>query len=565
MPPLYDPILDSPLFDIFADSASDTYFFAYDLRSGYSRWSKSAVQEFGMPGEYMPDARSAWLPHIHPEDRAVYEKKLDELFSGSGDGVHSCEYRTRSRDGTYLWVRCKGLLRRDARGEPFLFAGVINNLGPVAKYDYVTGLYTIHELNRRVSNTQASASGALLLGLDGFHQINDSHGYRFGNRLLRALAESLVKRFPEGSFYRMDGDKFAYVQPGADRARMRAAFEACRQCADVLTLDDRPVPLSLTGGCVFYPADGTDLDTLYSRADMAMNAAKRMQPGRMLFYTATLCAAEQRRSDLTSALHRDVLNRCAHFELFFQPLLSTRTMDGHHAPGAEVLLRWHNKDFPDAGPAEFIPLLESNGDIVNVGTWVLEQSLRQCRAWMALDGGFPGVSVNVSYQQIIQEDFCDTACRLFAESGLPFGSLCLELTESCRIADLAFLRETMNELQLHGIMTALDDFGTGYASFSVLKSLTPSWIKIDHTLSRDAANNLADRAILSAILSLSAQLGIHSCVEGIETPALEQTAVGAGADLLQGYLYARPMSADAFARRYVGQSALLQLGGNASG
>ncbi|MDD4850415.1 MAG: GGDEF and EAL domain-containing protein [Gemmiger sp.] len=561
MPSAHDPLLDSPLFTLFADSASDTYFYLHDLQSGYSRWSHNAVQEFGMPGEYMADAYTAWLPHIHPEDRPGYEKNIKDTFAGKTNGVHCCEYRAKDKDGTYLWVRCKGFLQYDAAGKPVLFGGVMNNLGPVAKYDYVTGLYTIHELRRRLTLWgNDCVGGLLLLGLDNFHQINDTYGYQFGNRTLHALAAVLSSHLPQGTLYRMDGDKFAYTLPGGTRAQMEEVFALCRRLADALTLDDKPLPVSLTGGCLLMETGGADLDILYSQVDMALNAAKRTQPGQLLFYSAALSAAEHRRSGMSAALHQDVLKGCVNFSLYYQPLLNPNPAASPPPPGAEVLLRWNHPDYPGVGPAEFVPLLESSGDIVPVGTWVLEQAIAQCCAWRVLCPGFPGFSINVSYQQIVQKDFCARVCRLFKSSGLPAGSICLELTESCRIADLQFLYETMVALQSHGIQTALDDFGTGYANFTVLKSLTPDWVKIDYTLSHEAATSHTDFAILTSLLSLSNQLGIRVCVEGIETKALETIAVDAVAALLQGYLYDKPMSAAQFVARYLCRTGTFCLG-----
>ena len=213
MPPLYDPILDSPLFEIFSSCTSDTYFFVTDLRYDYSHWSGSVVREFGLSGEYMQDVRAEWLPPIHPDGRATYESNPDAMFAGKTGDIHCCEYRAQNKEGTYLWLRCKGKLRRDTAGVPTLFAGVINNLGPAAKYDYLTGLYTIHELSRRLS-LSAEPCSLLLFSPDSFRRINDTYGYRFGNEVLCALATRFAVCLPDGIFYRMNGDKYADLLQG---------------------------------------------------------------------------------------------------------------------------------------------------------------------------------------------------------------------------------------------------------------------------------------------------------------------------------------------------------------
>lgn len=543
-------ISDSVLFDIFSQCSSDIYFFVCDVKADYSHWSPAAVAEFDMPGEYMHGAGDAWVQRIHPQDQAEYMRDFTDMLAGKNGDEHNLEFRVRNRYGEYVWVHCRGKLRRDPDGKPALFAGVIKNMGNNPKYDSTTCLYTIHEwqeqLQAALSKPEAQG-GILLFGIDGFARINEMRDYAFGNLTLRTLADRLLGLNLSGRLFRMDGDRFSYWIPDATATDLEAAFARFQVTAGALTVEGQPVPLSLTGGYVLYPNHGDSLSVLRAHLESALLYTKKTHPGGLYGFSEGVYRAEQYANALRAALHTDVKNHCANFELYYQPQYYPAN---NTYPVAEVLLRWHNKDFPDIGPADFIPVLESSGDILTVGRWVLQQALEQLKVWQNIVPGF-GLSVNVSYIQLAQPGFAEMVCQLCARYGTPANTLCLELTESCRMNDVKLLRSAMDILHAHRINTALDDFGTGYANFTVLRALTPQWVKIDHSMVVNTPRNQADHAILASLLELAHRMKIHVCVEGIETETLKTIATGLGADFLQGYLFSRPIPAQEFTRRFL--------------
>ena len=190
-----DSLLDTELFDMLSQSATDVYFYVCDFTAGRTRWSAGAVAEFELQDEYMEASDWMWLCRIPPEDQEKFVRDLEHMMSGKNGDVHHCEYRIRNRAGQYVWIRSRGVLRRDQNGVPTFFAAVLRNMGLNPKYDTTTNLYTVHEFRARLYETLArpdQAGGILLFDIDDFSRINGSHDYAFGNQVLRAFAEKLL-------------------------------------------------------------------------------------------------------------------------------------------------------------------------------------------------------------------------------------------------------------------------------------------------------------------------------------------------------------------------------------
>lgn len=542
------PTLNCELFDLLSQSAMDVYFYVCDLEAGRSRWSAAAVEEFDLKNEYMEASDWMWLCRIHPEDQYNFVRNLEQMMRGNTGDVHHCEYRIRNKAGQYVWIRSRGVLHRDAKGNPARFAVVLRNMGMNPKYDNTTNLYTIHEFRARLYGTLSQTTrrgGILLFDIDDFSRINGSHDYAFGNQVLRAFADKLLAMHLPGSLYRMDGDKFAFWMNDAEPEDLEVVFARFSTAAAELLVGDEEIPLVITGGYVLYPHDGDRAEDLHRRLEVAMNTAKHAGPGSLCAYTAEMYRDEQRIDALRRAIHHAVDNNFEGFSLRYQPQLHTR---GGQCAAAEAILCWSTADYPNVTHEELMAALENSGDILAVGRWALDRAMCQTHGWQAIVPGF-GISMDISSRQIVQKSFLENVCQMALHYALGPNTLCLELNNGCYAAGDRHLSDLTRILRSNSISVALDGFSPEWFSVEMLRKLNPRWVKLSSDFAGDAADSV--NPALPALLALFHQLGVNVCIKGISTQAQAQLADRAGADFVQGMLYTRPLTAKEFFIQYI--------------
>ena len=550
MIPAYSPVLNSTLFELYAESAKDLYFFVWDLKTDYAHWSAAALKEFELPDAYFGDVVQVMAQLIHPDERNAMHAAWLALLNGEGGSSCNLDFRMQDRSGCFRRMRCNGRLPRDTQMKPALFAGFLRDLGTDIRYDRVTGLQNMQELAVHLRNTLSiagSSGGVLLFGIDDFRNVAEDHNAAYANQALRTLADRLLALDVPGQLFRVEDAVFAYWQPGATPTDLEAVFARFRITAGSLTVRETPLPLQITGSYVLYPNHGSSVEALMTRAVRALKHNRKYHPGGLYGFTDAMYRAEEHDRRLRAALRHDVENNCANFSLDFQPQIYPKRGS---ASAAEALLRWHNPEFPDIGPAEFIPILEDSGDILIVGQWAMRTALEQVRLWQSKVPGI-GVSLNVSGRQMSQRGFAEWVCNLLSRYGLSGDSLCLELTPSCRDVPGPVLLNAMKTMQASGISLALDNFGVGADSLQMLRQLPLQWIKPDRSLVKNLPDDPARQAILSGIIEIAHRMKVHVTVVGVENEAQQRFAIIAGADFLQGYQLARPMPAQEFYSKVV--------------
>ncbi|MBT9512207.1 MAG: EAL domain-containing protein [Acidovorax sp.] len=398
---------------------------------------------------------------------------------------------------------------------------------------------------QHISNEQAKGGtlAMLFLDLDHFKNVNDSLGHRIGDILLVAVARRLQSLLsPQDTVSRLGGDEFLLLLPSASAAH--AAEVATRLLAAVaqpFQIDPYELTTTLSVGIAMYPADGDSFDTLYQRADAAMYRAKQSGRNRYGFFTADLEARTARALQIENALRR-ALER-SQFELHYQPQVSLIT---RQVVGAEALLRWRHPEMGMVSPAEFIPVAESSGMIVAIGEWVLHTAVNDAKRWLDMQLPLRAISVNLSAVQFRHPQLPEMVTRCLQQAGLPARRLELELTEGAAVDDPAAALAMMDQLHDRGVRLSMDDFGTGYSSLSYLKRFQIYKLKIDQSFVRDLDDDANDRAIVSAIIRMAQALGMQTTAEGVETDGQLEFLREQGCDEGQGYLFSRPLPANAF-------------------
>ncbi|WP_270298179.1 GGDEF and EAL domain-containing protein [Eggerthella sinensis] len=542
--------LDARLFYDAVTFSTDDYLYIIDMSRDTALVSDNMREDFGLPDSLVPGLIPLWRDLIVERDRVRFDESIDDMLSGKTD-VHDVEYQIKNVDDENIWVVCRGLMKRDEHNDPTMFAGVVTCLERKGKVDSVTGLFTHDEcvelLDRLIGCE--SEGGVMLLGLDDFSRINSLNDHAFGNTVLRLFAQSTQRLLPEGgSMFRLDGDMFAVIVDGADRAAMKELYDAVHMVANrPHTIDGVTFFCMASAGIAMIGQDATTAQDLLRNAESALEESKQRGKNTSTFYSAAMTATKLRRLEISDCMQSSVLGGMKHFELYYQPLVDAETMD---LAGAEALLRWNSKDRGSLSPVEFIPVLESYGLIGQVGRWVLEQSFAQCKRWTETHPDFI-MDVNISYLQLLDTDFIPFVEQLIERTGVEPSSIVLEMTESYFVTDMDALRATFDRLRAIGIRIAMDDFGTGYSSLGLLSQSPADIVKIDRLFIKDIHKESFNRAFIDAVIELCHSVGIRVTVEGVEEPTELDAVRAIGADNIQGFFVSRPIPAASFEEQFL--------------
>ncbi|MBD3634920.1 MAG: EAL domain-containing protein [Methylophaga sp.] len=381
----------------------------------------------------------------------------------------------------------------------------------------------------------------LFLDLDRFKTINDTLGHPAGDSLLQQAAKRLKTTLrEEDTIGRVGGDEFLILVSELTTLEDvgHVADKILKALSAPFLVADYELHVSASIGISLYPRDTDDADALIQYADTALYLAKEQGRNTFRFFSPELDSSVRTRlhleNDLRSAIDKNQLF------LQYQPLMDLET---GHCSGAEALLRWQHPEHGLISPDDFIPIAEETGLIIPIGEWVLGQACLQARLWQ--DAGMVDfrVSVNLSRRQLEQAGLPATLRQILHETGCPPQLLELEITESSTMSHPEQAIVRLNALHEMGIGLALDDYGTGYSSLAYLKRFPLDRMKIDRSFVEGIPDDSDDVAIVQTTIVMARQLRLKVVAEGVETSAQRAFLKALGCDEIQGYLFAKPMSA----------------------
>ena len=454
---------------------------------------------------------------------------LAPVLDESGQLVHSIAFSSEAVEGTLAARRIERL----------------------AFHDELTGLpnkaYFVNQMKQHLVRARRDEhrTAVLLVDLDNFHEVNNRLGYEVGDGLLQRVASRLQAALRECDLVaRLRGDEFGVVvDVGPDSV---AAADMARRTINAIgkpfRVEDRDVKIEASVGISTFPDDAEEPEELLDRARRALRRGKQQGRARFHFYAPKLDATIRHLKNFEDELRAAATN--GQLQLWYQPQVAA---EGRLITGAEALIRWNHPSRGLLPPAEFIPLAEQSGQIVQIGAWALHEASRQLAEWQSLGLPEVDVAVNVSAIQFRRQDLVQEVRSALASSGIVPQSLTLEITESVVLQQTDRNLEVLNALRELGVRISLDDFGTGYSSLSYLTRFQVDKIKVDRSFVNQVLRNPVHIAIIDAVVNLGRVLGARINVEGVETQEQLELLLAHKIDEIQGFYFSRPVPPDEFA------------------
>ncbi len=419
----------------------------------------------------------------------------------------------------------------------------MEELRKLAYYDPLTRLPNRTLLRDRIENAIHFANrnntrvAILFIDLDYFKTVNDTMGHEVGDRILVQVAQRLSSVFREtDTVARFGGDEFVAVIPDVKDIRdvIQVADRVLKLFDTPFNANDEDIYLSASVGIALYPDNGKSPTELIKNADMAMYRAKEEGKNSFAFFTENMNRKAVEILSMKNKLHK-ALDR-NEFLLHYQPIYD---LENNAIVGFEALLRWKDPERGMVSPAKFMPILEELGLIKEVGRWVMEKAFERSRDWGERYGIY--VSVNISPRQFTDRNFVKRVLEITAETGALSSNIVLEITETSLMKNPEESVGILKRLKAKGFRISVDDFGTGYSSLAYLKRLPLDIIKVDMTFTQSMVSSEVDRSIVQAVINLARSLKLKSLAEGVETHEQVRILRELGCDLVQGYLFGKPM------------------------
>lgn len=386
----------------------------------------------------------------------------------------------------------------------------------------------------------------LLLDLNRFKVMNETLGFNAGDMILLNTAERLKRALREvDAVFRLGNDEFAIILE--EVAKIEDAAKVAKKILRTFSLPfklsyyEDELYISASIGISIFPQDGSSYEELIKNAETAMYQAKEMEQNNFQHYSPAMNATTFEHLTMEHQLYKALENQ--EFVVYYQPIIN---MKDNTIKGAEALVRWHHSDLGLVSPAEFIPIAEETGLIIPIGEYVMRCACEKAKEWQSKGFDDFHISVNLSARQFQQHDLVQKVEIILLLSDLAPSSLELEITESIGMKNAEHTIKILNELKHKGIKISIDDFGTGYSSLSYLKRFPIDTLKVDQSFVRDIGEGEDSETIVSLVINMAHLLKLKVVAEGVETEQQLSFLKSLKCDLLQGYLFSKPVPSDQF-------------------
>ena len=526
-------------------------------------FSKQFLNALGyQEGEFISSMQGWTTKLLHPKDVEPCSKALLRHIKGETE-LFSIEHRVKHKDGHWMWALSRGMVI--SRNEEDLATRVVGTQTDISSHkesealiwrqaniDLLTGLPNRRlfqsELKKSIQRYKKKAMGPLilmLLDLDNFKTINDTHGHQFGDSLLKEAAKRLNACVKDnGIAARLGGDEFTVVlEDVRDKDTLSdIANKILSELSRPFDIGQETFHVSASIGVTRYPEDADNIDTLIMNADQAMYASKENGRNCYNYFTQDMRTFAKKRLRSINELREAYKEE--QFEIFYQPIIDFAS---GRIVKAEALIRWNHPTRGLVGADDVIPLSEETGLIVDIGNWVFEMGVKQLAQWQKKYDPEFQLSINTSPVQYYHDD-CIVSSWLETMNGLsvPCSDLVVEITENLMLDLEGGVHTKLEEFRKNGVQLALDDFGTGYSSLAYLKNLNSNYLKIDRSFVSNIVESDKNLALCLEIIKIAHIFDMKVIAEGIETQEQAWLLSDGGCDFAQGYFYSKPVPAKVF-------------------
>lgn len=526
----------------FLSGSSDDYFFCIDYESGKIYFFGDLIKKFDVFHESQEyTTLEEWQNVVYPRDVKVLADDLEKVQKGE-QSIHNLTYRMKDRQGNYCWINCRGIPVLDKNNKPIFLMGRVTESPAVTQSDGLTGAMDVTKLTEEINEILATGvEGYLLLvGIDNLKEINLKKGKIFGDQVLKKTSVVFEDNSHTHHIFRINGNRFAALLPGVSKETVREVFQK--------TKNELNTYCSVSGGCVpFRKYHVLDASTFIQYGETCLDLAQGQNLKELKFFTTEDYEKELDKLRLKEELTTAIENNFQGFQLLYQPQINA--VD-YSVWGAEALLRYTSPVKGSIPVFEVITILEQSGLIKKVGLWVLDKALEQCAQWRKILPNFH-ISVNMSYSQFEDESIVSKILDSIFSHKVPGTALTLEVTESMELHTYGKLNKIIEELQFVGIEFSVDDFGTGYSSLSRLKELNIDEIKIDRCFVSGIQKSVYNYRLLNNMIEWANKCDIRVCCEGVEQEEELSVLEKLYPQILQGFLFDKPLSPRDFTDIYI--------------
>jgi diguanylate cyclase (GGDEF)-like protein/PAS domain S-box-containing protein len=503
-----------------------------------------------------------WEKLVHPDDLEIMHKAKENYFQVKNHH-YECEFRMKANDGRYKWIHSRGKALFNEKGQPYWMSGAHVDISKIKEYqeileysaqhDALTGLYNRRFLNEEIENhisaikNENFIEAMLFIDMDNFKLINDTMGHSTGDKLLCIIGEKLSKYKTDNiMLFRLGGDEFIfYLKQQINKEAIETfARKIQKSVSEPISLMGGIINPTVSIGIALYPEDGENVGNMLRCADIAMYKAKKAGKNVYHFYNDVMNKELLERVNIENQMRVGL--KKGEFELYYQPMVNTSTQGIERF---EALIRWSNSELGKVPPMKFIPIAEETGFIIPLGDWIIENACRFIKEFNLRNNSKKIINVNISVIQIMKEDFLEKLFKIVDDVGVQSQFLELEITESVIMESPELIIEKIELLKSYGICIAMDDFGTGYSSLASLKKMPISTLKIDKSFIDNIKTREQKNTLTEIIIEIGHKMSLVTVAEGVEDVEQYEFLKLHGCDLIQGYYFYKPMSAEELEKR----------------
>ncbi len=520
-------------------ASTDDFLFLINLETQIISFFGDENSTYGFSGNNQLSINTdTILNYVHTNDKSRVQKSISDILNRDAETV---DINFRMQNGNIMrWVNCRGNVIKDETDSHFVFIGRISQNAVKHLYNPITTLFNKAKLKLDLQGEViAKFCSLMLIDIDNLSEINLKHGSVYGDNLLKTLAEELERRFEMWQIYHAEKDRFVVLLDKNSSEKAEQIFEEIKK--------ELAVKFSVSASVV--PNDSAiyvSAENIYDYAVQLLNNSKKNGIGKIAFFSKESLLERISAVDLLEEFERSVQNGCHGFHVVYQPQICA---DDYTMISAETLLRYKSETKGPIYPDQFIPVLEETGLINEVGLWVAEKAILQCKEWRKYIPDFK-ISVNVSPKQLEKRKSALQIIDLLKKHDLPGDALILEITESAQLDEKEDAFEVLTEFRLAGIQIAIDDFGTGYSNLGNLKNINANILKVDRVFIQDIKKDGYNYNLIYNVLEFAKSNSLKVCLEGVETTEELLVLTGLQPHIFQGYLFDRPYPADVIEDKY---------------